>query len=51
MSALLPKADIRPRKWDVRLVPKAEVGQVIRSPRRPVPKTIGVPKDRELLRL
>jgi hypothetical protein len=34
MSALPPKADIRRRGLDVRFVPKAEVGGIIRSRHR-----------------
>jgi hypothetical protein len=36
MSALPPKADIPQRRLDVRLVPKADITAVIRSPRRRV---------------
>jgi hypothetical protein len=34
MSALPPKADIGPHNRDVRFVPKADLANAIRSPRR-----------------
>src|SRR6516225_12196100 len=34
LSALLPKADIGTQSWNVRFVPKADIGWSIRSPRR-----------------
>jgi hypothetical protein len=49
MSALPPKADIAERQFDVRFVPKADIGRLIRSPHRRVRATSLAHRCRALL--